>query len=71
MLCWFISYTKKIKCIVKQVLLVFLGGGLGSAFRYLISNIPFLNIIKFPFQTFLSNIIGCLIFGIFICGLGD
>lgn len=66
MLCWFISYTKKIKCIVKQVLLVFLGGGLGSAFRYLISNISFLNIIKFPFHTFLSNIIGCLIFGLFM-----
>ena len=49
---------------MKQVLLVFIGGGLGSAFRYLISNISFLHISKLPFQTFISNIVGCLIFGL-------
>ena len=49
---------------MKQVLLVFIGGGLGSAFRYLISNIPFLYISKLPFQTSISNIVGCLIFGL-------
>jgi CrcB protein len=49
---------------VKQLLLVFIGGGLGSAFRYLISNISFLYISKLPFQTFISNIVGCLIFGL-------
>ena len=55
---------KKTQCFVKQVLLVFIGGGLGSAFRYLISNISFLYISKLPFQTFVSNIVGCLIFGL-------
>ena len=55
---------KKTQCFVKQVLLVFIGGGLGSAFRYIISNISFLHISKLPFQTFISNIVGCLIFGL-------
>lgn len=66
MFCWFISFFKKIKCDMKQLLLVFLGGGIGSAFRYLISNISFFSLIKFPFSTLLSNILGCLIFGLFI-----
>lgn len=49
---------------MKQVLLVFLGGGLGSALRYLISkplNIWFQN---FFLGTFLVNIAGCLLIGI-------
>lgn len=51
---------------MKQVLLVFLGGGLGSALRYLISkplNIWFQN---FFLGTFLVNIVGCLLIGIIL-----
>ncbi|TMU57259.1 fluoride efflux transporter CrcB [Flagellimonas algicola] len=51
---------------MKQVLLVFLGGGLGSALRYLISkplNIVFHN---FFLGTFLVNIVGCLLIGIIL-----
>ncbi|MGX1929573.1 fluoride efflux transporter CrcB [Flagellimonas sp. 2504JD4-2] len=51
---------------MKQVLLVFLGGGLGSALRYLISK-P-LNVVlqNFFLGTFLVNIIGCLLIGIIL-----
>lgn len=53
---------------MKQLLLVFFGGGLGSILRYLISknfNTYFQN---FFLGTFIVNIIGCLIIG-FILGL--
>ncbi|MDV7139703.1 fluoride efflux transporter CrcB [Maribacter sp. TH_r10] len=49
---------------MKQLLLVFLGGGIGSMFRYLISrtfNDFFQN---FYLGTFIVNIIGCLIIGL-------
>ncbi|SHG17047.1 fluoride efflux transporter CrcB [Flagellimonas flava] len=51
---------------MKQVLLVFLGGGLGSALRYLISK-P-LNIVlqNFFLGTFLVNIVGCFLIGIIL-----
>ncbi len=49
---------------MKQFFLVFLGGGLGSAFRYLISKSlnPLFN--NFYFGTFLVNVLGCLIIGL-------
>ncbi|TRZ43729.1 fluoride efflux transporter CrcB [Robertkochia solimangrovi] len=48
---------------MKQVLLVFIGGGVGSAMRYLIGR--WLNPLfeSFPLGTFLANIIGCFIIG--------
>ena len=49
---------------MKQFLLVFIGGGLGSVFRFLISQISFFNYSKFPAPTLLSNIVGCLILGL-------
>lgn len=51
---------------MKQALLVFLGGGLGSVLRYLISkplNIVFQN---FFLGTFLVNIVGCLLIGVIL-----
>jgi CrcB protein len=49
---------------MKQVLLVFLGGGLGSSARFLIGK--FLNAEGkgIPYGTFAANIIGSLIIGI-------
>tara|TARA_Y100001935_G_C17269790_1_gene491276 strand:+ start:1069 stop:1446 length:378 start_codon:yes stop_codon:yes gene_type:complete len=48
---------------VKQLLLVFLGGGVGSALRYLISKL--LNPVhpSFYWGTFTVNILGCLLIG--------
>lgn len=53
---------------MKQVLLVFLGGGAGSALRFLISkNLNSLSSI--PLGTFFVNILGSFLIGI-ILGLG-
>ena len=49
---------------MKQLVLVFIGGGLGSVVRYLISYISVFSNFKLPFNTFLSNILGCLIVGL-------
>lgn len=49
---------------MKQLLLVFIGGGLGSMFRYLISNISVFSNSRLPLNTFISNIGGCLIVGL-------
>ncbi|MBO0341727.1 MAG: fluoride efflux transporter CrcB [Bacteroidota bacterium] len=51
---------------MKQALLVFFGGGFGSVLRYLISkplNPLFHN---FFFGTFLVNMLGCLLIGLFL-----
>ena len=51
---------------MKQVLLVFLGGGLGSALRYLVGkylNSPETGI---PYGTFAVNILGSLLIGIIL-----
>lgn len=53
---------------MKQVLLVFLGGGAGSVLRFLISKN--LNVYtSLPLGTLLVNVIGSLLIGIFL-GLG-
>lgn len=62
--CFIISCSKKTKCIMKQLLLVFIGGGLGSMFRYLISNISILSNSRLPLNTFISNVGGCLLVGL-------
>ncbi len=52
---------------MKQVLLVFFGGGLGSALRFLISkylnNTAYINL---PLGTFIVNSIGCLLIGLLL-----
>lgn len=51
---------------MKQVLLVFIGGGVGSALRYLISkwlnNLP----TTLPFGTLMVNAIGSLLIGVIL-----
>lgn len=51
---------------MKSVLLVFLGGGLGSSLRYLIGK-SFNNTSSlFPWGTFIANLLGCLLIGIIL-----
>lgn len=51
---------------MKQVLLVFLGGGFGSVLRYIIGK--YLNSAEngIPYGTFASNILGSLLIGIIL-----
>ncbi|MCM4168710.1 Putative fluoride ion transporter CrcB [Arenibacter antarcticus] len=53
---------------MKQLILVFLGGGTGSILRYLISKTFNSSIHNFYLGTFLVNVIGCFLIG-FIIGL--
>ena len=48
---------------LKNLILVFIGGGLGSVCRYLISRIEILNF-SIPFNTLIVNTIGSLLIGI-------
>jgi len=51
---------------IKQLILVGVGGGIGSIFRFLISRtIPFVQG-SFPWATFIINITGCFIIGLLI-----
>lgn len=49
-----------------QYLLVFIGGGLGSVIRYLFSLGFQKTSLNLPVATMVSNIVSCLIFGMFI-----
>ena len=49
---------------LKEIIVVFIGGGIGSLFRYLISKFSFFNLASFPYSTFITNIIGCFILGL-------
>lgn len=49
---------------MKQLLLVFLGGGIGSVLRFLISKTLNSTQTGIPYGTFAANIIGSLIIGI-------
>lgn len=53
---------------MKHLLLIFLGGGAGSALRYLISGYLNSSELQLYYGTFLVNIIGCLLLG-FLVGL--
>ena len=47
---------------MKEILLIFLGGGLGSSFRWLINKL--IPSDTFPYSTISVNLIGCLLIGI-------
>ncbi|WP_298760384.1 fluoride efflux transporter CrcB [uncultured Psychroserpens sp.] len=49
---------------MKQLLLVFLGGGIGSAIRFLIGKQFTFDSFHFPWATFIVNLIGSFIIGI-------
>lgn len=52
---------------MKEIIYVFLGGGLGSVFRYLLhlSINSYRPIMNFPWSTFTINILGSLLIGVF------
>ena len=49
---------------IKNILLIFVGGGLGSVCRYLISQIAYFKKFNFPYPTLVTNLIGCLLIGL-------
>ena len=49
---------------LKEIIAVFIGGGIGSSLRYLISKFSFTTITSVPYSTFITNIIGCFILGL-------
>ncbi len=51
---------------MKQVLLVFIGGGFGSVARYLLSKVLNDSSNGIPYGTFLANILGSLFIGIIL-----
>ena len=51
---------------MKSFLLVFLGGGLGSALRYLVASAMNQYSKVLPFGTFTVNILGCLLIGLIL-----
>ena len=49
---------------LKEIIGVFIGGGIGSSLRYLINKFSFTTIASFHYSTFITNIIGCFILGL-------
>ena len=49
---------------MKQLLIVFIGGGLGTVMRFLIGKILPYSGKGFPWNTFLANLLGCLLIGL-------
>jgi len=49
---------------MKALLMVFLGGGLGSICRYSISLLFQENHLGFPTKTFLANLLSCIVLGL-------
>ena len=51
---------------LSKILLVFIGGGLGSMLRYMTNNVimRWVGIRPFPWATFTINILGCLLIGV-------
>ena len=49
---------------LKEIIAVFVGGGLGSVLRFLINKIEIVSENNFPYSTFISNFLGCLILGL-------
>tara|TARA_B100000963_G_C22599669_1_gene659629 strand:- start:672 stop:1049 length:378 start_codon:yes stop_codon:yes gene_type:complete len=49
---------------MKQLILVFLGGGIGTVLRFILSKLIPHNDSGFPWSTFSANLIGCFIIGL-------
>lgn len=52
---------------MKTGLLIFIGGGIGSLLRYVVSRLVNRSIVSaFPYGTFIANVTGCFLIGFFI-----
>ena len=51
---------------MKSLLFIFVGGGLGSLFRFFISNFFETSKGNFPWSTLIANFFGCLLIGILL-----
>ena len=49
---------------LKEIIAVFVGGGLGSVLRFLVNKIEIISENNFPYSTFISNFLGCFILGL-------
>ena len=49
---------------LKEIIAVFIGGGLGSVLRFLVNKIEIVSENNFPYSTFISNFLGCFILGL-------
>ena len=50
--------------LIKQVLFVFIGGGVGACLRFLLTIILPNSSYTFPWATFIANMLGCLLIGL-------
>ena len=51
---------------LKALILVFIGGGLGSSLRYLITLLVRPYATYFPYGTLIANTLGCFLIGLFV-----
>ncbi|MGB1449514.1 MAG: fluoride efflux transporter CrcB [Flavobacteriaceae bacterium] len=51
---------------LKALLLVFIGGGLGSSLRFLIGYFFRSSSTQFPYATLVANLLGCFLIGLFV-----
>ena len=49
---------------LKEIIAVFIGGGIGSILRFMVNKIEFFSETNFPYNTLVSNILGCFILGL-------
>ena len=49
-----------------RILIIFLGGGMGSLSRYSMAKLIDYKVLNFPLATLLSNVFACLILGYFL-----
>ena len=49
---------------LKEIIAVFIGGGIGSILRFLLNKIEIISENNFPYSTFISNFLGCFILGL-------
>ncbi len=49
---------------LKEIIAVFIGGGLGSVLRFLVNKIEIISENNFPYSTFISNFLGCFFLGL-------
>lgn len=51
---------------MKQILLVFIGGGFGSVLRFVLGKVLNNSQSQFPLGTFIANVLGCLLIGLIL-----